>query len=327
MGLYDGKTVLPAAVQKAVDAGDDSALIEGLGELPLALYHRAAHDLLWRMNTRPQRSRSSLWGRFVAWFSAGKGAFRSPYSDLFHHSGYVREAALKRIAGPVPNAFFMVALVHRLNDWVPEVRAAATAALHRTGAPVTDPAIVVKALIFLLPRVRDWSRWGADMAPFDALLDQPGVAAGIAATLRDSVTGPSARLLRQALRRPAMDAHLPSLMREARQPAVRALALRVLAASEVAWDAGPPTIRQWIDKSMGLFRIVRRTEQRPVASPLDLAELIGTGAADKSAAVRLAAATALSLNYAKVPDGRAFAERLATDKSRAVRERAAFLLR
>lgn len=327
MGLYDGKTVLPAAVQKAVDAGDDSALIEGLGELSLAHYPRVAHELLWRMNTRPQRPRFFLWRRVVAWFSAGKRALRSPYSDLFHHSGYVREGALKRVAGPVPNAFFMVALVYRLNDWVPEVRAAAAAALHRTCAPVTDPAIVVQALLFLLPRVRDWSRWGDDMAPFDALLDQPGVAAGLAAALRDSVTGPSARLLRQALRRPVMDAHLPSLMREARQPAVRALALRIPAAGEVGWEVGPPTIRQWIDKSMGLFRFVRRTEQRPVAGRLDLSELIGTGAADRSAAVRLAAATALSLNYSEIPDGRAFAERLAMDKSRAVRERAAFLLR
>jgi hypothetical protein len=229
--------------------------------------------------------------------------------------------------GAGPHAFFIVALVYRLNDWVPEVRAAAAEALRRTTTPVTDPAIIVQALLFLLPRARNWSRWGDEMAPFDGLLDQPEIAACLSAALRDSLSGPSARLLRQALRRPAMDAHLPSLMREARQPAVRALALRVLAAGKVEWEAGPPTIRQWIDKSMGLFRVVRRTEERPVVSPFTLAELVDIGARDRSAAVRLAAATALSLNFANIPNGRAFAERLALDKSRAVRERAAFLLR
>jgi hypothetical protein len=327
MGRYDDRTVLPAAVREALDVGDDQAVIAGLGELPLGLFYRAAHELVWQVSGRARPRPASLWARFRAMMSGRKGLRRSPYPDLFHHSGYVREAALRRIVGPVPNAFFVVALVYRLNDWVPEVRIAAAEALRRASPPVTDPAIFVQALLFLLPRVRDWSRWGDELAPFDALLDRPEVAALLAASLRDSATGPSARLLRQALRRPVIDAHLPDLLRKARQPAVRALALRVLAAGEVGWEMGPPTIKQWIDKSLGRFRFVRRTETRAVASPFTRAELTGIGAADKSAAVRLAAATALSLNFAEIAEGRALAERLAADRNRVVRERAAFLLR
>src|SRR6218665_2975473 len=122
MGLYDDKTLLPAAAQRAIDAGDDRALIDALGTLPLAAYYWVAKELVWRTNWRAPKPRSSLWGRFRAWFSVERQVVRSPSPDLFHHSGYVREAALKRIDGPVPNAFFLVALVYRLNDWVPEVR-------------------------------------------------------------------------------------------------------------------------------------------------------------------------------------------------------------
>lgn len=303
---------------------DVRAVTEGLGALPLHLYDRVARELGWRFGRLGETRAKPAGFTFVAFWR--RPADIPAWFRLFDYSGYVREAALKELKGPAPNAFFIAALAFRLNDWVPEVRATAIEALRRTSR-YTDPAILAEALLFLLLRSRDWERWGDGTTPLDVLLDRPDVATILAAKAGASVIGPQAKILRQALRTPAMDIHLPELLHRARQPAVRALALRVLAEGRIEWDVGRPSVKQWIDKSMGHFRLVRRRMHRPVVSPFNLAELVQIGAGDKSAQVRLAAATMLSLNYADIPDGRALAERLAKDKSRAVSERAAFLLR
>lgn len=304
------------------EAGDVEIVVQGLGDMPLDLFDRIGRELRWRTGF-PGGFRPPL-RTFAFW-----RARRAPalvWLQLFHQSGYVREAALHQISGPAPNAFMAVALVYRLNDWVPQVRVAAGEAWLRV-ARATEPVVAVQALLFLLLRTRDWSRWGEEVGPAGAPLDRPEIAQGLASALADGRSGPLARVLRQALRSPGMDVHLPLLLRTAHQPAVRALALRMLAAGEVDWEVGPPTVKQWIDKSLGRFRFVRRRAARPIVSPFTLAELIAIGAQDKSGQVRLAAATALSLNYGEIIGGRALAEQLATDRNRAVRERAAFLLR
>lgn len=47
------------------------------------------------------------------------------YLYIFHREGRIREQALDRIHGPIPNEFLVAAIAWRLNDWVPNVRAAA----------------------------------------------------------------------------------------------------------------------------------------------------------------------------------------------------------
>src|SRR6187402_1518280 len=47
------------------------------------------------------------------------------YVFLFHRNGYLREAALHKLDGAMPSAFFFAAVAYRLNDWVQPVRQAA----------------------------------------------------------------------------------------------------------------------------------------------------------------------------------------------------------
>ena len=313
-------------------------VIAGLGELPLALFDRVVREVVWRGRLHRQpaviRETAGLWS--LARFGLrdrGRGQLdqleRKPdlaYLLLFHGDGHLRQAALERMSDPLPSPFFLVALVYRLNDWVPQVRAAAAAALARVGPATTVPAIS-EAMLFLLPRTDEWGRWLDQIAAFEALLARPDVAEMLADRIGTAITGPMARVLRHALRRPAMDAHLLRLAREGRQPAVRALALTVLTEGEARWPVGLRTEKKWIDKSMGRYVLVRQERTRPITHPIPIEELIEIGARDKAAPVRLAAATALARHFDAIPDGRRRAEALAEDKNRSVRERAAYLLR
>lgn len=322
--------------RRNVSPTDVDALVAGLGGVPLLTFDRTVREIFWGAGLYRQPARikpSAAWLGFFLGASGDTGhrdeLRRVPglaYPMLFHGDGYLREAGLRLLSGPLPNAFFLVALIHRLNDWVPEVRAAAAAALARVG-PATDVAVIAEAMVFLLPRTGDWGRWADRSAAYAGLLNRPDVAEAVATAIGSGVTGPMPRVLRHALRNPALDRHLPGLMREARQPAVRALALKVLTEGVVRWAFGPRTQKKWIDKSMGRFVNVRAQAERPLASPLPLRALIEIGERDKAAPVRLAAVTALARNYDEIPDARTLAEALAEDRSRAVRARAAYLLR
>lgn len=322
--------------RRNVSPADVDTLVAGLGAMPLPMFDRAAREIFWRAGLYRQPARIKPSASWLSFFP-GAGADTShrdalrrvpglAYPMLFHGDGYLREAGLTLLSGPLPNAFFLVALIHRLNDWVPEVRAAAAAALARAG-PSTDVAVIAEAMLFLLPRTGDWGRWADQSTALASLLNRPEVAEAVATAIGSGVTGPMPRVLRHALRSPILDRHLIGLLREARQPAVRALALKVLTEGVARWAFGPCTQKKWIDKSMGRFVNVRAEAERPLASALPLRALIEIGAGDKAAPVRLAAVTALARRYDEIPDARPLAESLAEDRSRAVRARAAYLLR
>ena len=48
-----------------------------------------------------------------------------PWLDLCHGDGYLREKALRSLREGAPNGFLLAMVLRRLNDWVPQVRAAA----------------------------------------------------------------------------------------------------------------------------------------------------------------------------------------------------------
>jgi len=64
-----------------------------------------------------------------------------PFLFLFHRNGFLRQAALDRISGPIPNAFLVAALAWRRNDWVNQVRASAQACMDRC-LPLTSPEVL-----------------------------------------------------------------------------------------------------------------------------------------------------------------------------------------
>lgn len=243
---------------------------------------------------------------------------------LFHRGGRLREAALRKVVDAPATGFFLVAIVYRLNDWVPQVRAAARACADRV-LPRTDPDIVAQALVFLLRRTPAWQRWGENRAVLDAALARPEVAGRLAATLRTARSGPYGRLLRHAGAWPALDGHLAGLARDAVLPAVRSGALRMLIEGQATWPVGFE--RQWVDKRYGISRRVPVLATRPIAAPEPVAALIAAGARDRSAAVRRVAADGLVRHRRGIAEVDALVETLTRDRNPSVRDRAAFILK
>ena len=88
-------------------------------------------------NYRPRPSRVGLWLRLRTDVSDAERLLLTPGLAslfIFHRNGRVREAALARLSGGLPNPFLFAAVAWRLNDWVPQVRAAAVCCARRVFA-------------------------------------------------------------------------------------------------------------------------------------------------------------------------------------------------
>jgi hypothetical protein len=243
---------------------------------------------------------------------------------LFHYDGYVREVALDAIARPPASPFMLAALAWRLNDWVKPVRQAAIRCAQRV-LPLTGDEIASVTARYLLDRRFAWGRWNEESDVLDLVLARAGVMAALATELREASTGPLPICLRQALRYPAIDAHLPHLAARAIQPAVRALAYKCLLNGEALWPSGYEW--QWIDKVYGLRRRVIKFDSRPVVRARPLAELMRDALRDKSPKVRVAAAAALSKVRSQLGNTDALVRELAQDRSAGVRLYADYMLR
>jgi hypothetical protein len=246
------------------------------------------------------------------------------YLYLFHWDGFVREAALDRLGGGVRSPFFFAAMACRLNDWADPVRSAAVRCAARM-FPETRAEVAVAAAMSLIGRTEEWGRWNEERLILDRAFDRADVADALAEILRTSLGGPMPRILRHALRRPAIDRHLLKLAREAAIPAVRAAALRALVEGRATWPGA--FAKKWTDKSHGLYSWRRTVEERPLERSLALEALTEVGASDRAAPVRQVAAEALVRHHASLANAEELLERLLRDKSPAVRRRADFVAR
>jgi len=243
---------------------------------------------------------------------------------LFDGNGYVREAALNSLNNPPRSPFFFAALAWRLNDWVRAVRQAAERCaervLHRTAADVA-----ATAALYLLGRRLAWGRWSDEAKALDKVFERKDVMAGIALRLTQQPTGPLATYLRQALRYPAIDEHLPRIASTAIQPSVRAVAYRCLISGKAAWTVGFEWA--WIDKVYGVRRRVPKLETREIQRTGQVADIIKEAIRDKSHVVRIVAADGLIAARSHLPDAQMLIVQLANDSSPAVRARADYMLR
>ena len=243
---------------------------------------------------------------------------------LFHGSGYLREAALKKIERTPPSAFYFAAIAYRLNDWVDEVRVAAKDCARRTFGK-TDARDIADAFVFLIDGVRSWQRWDAESAILEGALGRPDVLPLLVERFKTGNAGPLGTILRLSMKRPWFDANLRALATEARLPSVRAVALDALLGGRATWNEGFEW--QWIDKSMGLRRRVTSIGSREIPH-LDVeafAALLETGAKDRSPVVRKVAADHIIRNRqhpARV--GKALSI-LRSDSNAAVRTRIEFV--
>lgn len=246
--------------------------------------------------------------------------------DLSSWDGHVRERTLRTLTGPAPNSFFLSLAARRLNDWVPQVRAAARDTVPRL-AQTTDPEHVVDTLCSMLPA---WTSWGRaeqlDKQVMMELASMEGVASALKRRVVSSPAGPMAAVLSQALRIAVLDGHLTEIAGEAVQPAVRAKAYRTLLLGKAVWVDGRRW--QWTDVRYCLGRLNIILAERPLRDAPALLDVLNAAAADRSSIVRRVAAEALvremsSLGGAVVP----LASRFAADTSPAVAERGEFVLK
>ena len=164
----------------------------------------------WRHDRNPPRPVPLTVPAFDAWIAV--------WSD----DGHLREKALRRLAGGMPNAFFGALALRRLNDWVPEVRFVACQRL----PTMIERSRVDDAVEALWATLLHWQSWGrmADehRQAMEVFLGIERVALGLKNRVVSSATGPVAALLAKFGRLPELDGWLVEIARDAVQPAVRA---------------------------------------------------------------------------------------------------------
>ncbi|MEC4589423.1 MULTISPECIES: hypothetical protein [Nitrospirillum] len=252
------------------------------------------------------------------------------YLFLFHRDGHLRQAALDKIDQAPPGVFWIAAIAYRQNDWAPAVRAAARRCVVRVATHV-GPEGLADAAYFLLARVPTWGRWRLEphVHPENLFLVRPEMADALAHRIGRAVAGPAGSILRQALRQPYLDGHLPALAVGAVQPIVRMVALHTLIEGQAAWPEG--WSREMINKPFNIYRPVRLYATRPVVCPATKTCYLEQAARDRSVVVRRLAAATLAQALGR--EGAAWEEwepvlaRLERDSDRAIRDRIAFIRR
>jgi hypothetical protein len=238
--------------------------------------------------------------------------------------GHLRQAAILRLRDLPTGPAELVWIVHRLNDWVPQVRAVADTWL-TLRAPQIDPHLAAAALLILLPAAPGFTRWDRPQA-LDRLLAQPPVLDALARLLGTSTAPRLAPVLRRAMAAPGFDRHLPRLAEGAVQPALRAIACQALLTGQVRWVSGWRQV--WTDRSLGQSRLAEDVRTRaliptPLNTHVDPLTWLERAARDPAAQVRKVAGDHLPTLAPQDPARvAAVAQALSRDRNAAVRMRA-----
>jgi hypothetical protein len=245
---------------------------------------------------------------------------------IFHGDGWMREAALRAWAELPASPLEFAAIVYRLNDWVGPVREAASVCARRL-FPRTPTAIVATAAPHLFERMDRLMRWSTtERAVLEDTLYRPDVIETLVVSLMGRPRGRIGTVLRQLMRRSAIDEFLPQLARQAAVPVVRAIALEALALRRARWQAGHRY--EWVDRRYSIRRYVPVHAERPIVHSLDVTALLAAAAGDRAVVVRRTVGRALiEMRHKAAPELRQIGKRLAVDKVASVRDIAAFYLR
>ena len=248
-----------------------------------------------------------------------------PWLDYCSGDGYRRERALRASSEGAPNAFLFAIVLRRLNDWVPQVRAAA-----REYVPViaanTNPEHIMAALWLILPHLPTWQRLQADdLEVLTSLLAIEGVASRLGSKLMAVTAGPAALILGQVGRQPVLDKFLPTLSEQAVQPAVRAKAYRSQLEERMVWFEGRRWVWTDIRWCQGRYEPVLGERKIQVYRPF--LETLEKAARDNSPVVRRVAGEALITKLDSVgAEAIPIAEILSRDIYPSVAERGKFVL-
>jgi hypothetical protein len=282
----------------------------------LDAWERMIRTQLWTFEHKP----TSVWWKF----RKRRAGFAS-WLDLCSGDGFRRERIMRSLSGGAPNAFFLTLAVRRLNDWVPQVRAAAREHLPRL-AECSDPEHVVDALWHVLAHCGSWGRMeDADRQLLADLISVERVAIALGSRILVATAGPVTQILSQAGRAPALDHRLKEFANSAIQPSVRAKAYRCLLEGRMAWVVGRKW--RWTDLKWCKGRFEAVIEERAIAESVDFLACLRQALVDRSALVRRVAAEFLIKELRSIGnEAVSFAEQLASDRSAYVAERGCFAL-
>jgi hypothetical protein len=212
---------------------------------------------------------------------------------IFHGDGWIREAALRTLNSPLSRSIVAYGLMSRLNDWSPQVRAAASSAFDRC-LRTADPDVLAPAIWIVLRNGLGWGRWPDGYFAFvDKIMAHDGLVSVLANHVVGEKRGGNGAVFRAMCSSPAFDHFLLQIAGTAQQAHIRADALNFLAAGRALWPLG--TVRKvWVDKSMGKYRMVSEYGSRTLSISCDIAETLRVALDDRSVAVRKEALDALT---------------------------------
>ena len=302
--------------------------------------NKATIDLLTELTSRIDPADIAPFESYLRWKVASLQHTLSPQKSQFWSAqpdfptwmsvasanGYERENGILGIRSGAPNAIFLALLVRRLNDWVPQVRAAAEKKIVAI-AKDTDPHIVATVLCTMLSRWNSWRRWSnSEKHKLIELVELEQVSIAICERIKSSFSGPMALVLSQACRCEALDKELPAIAIEAVQPAVRAKAYRMLLEQKAIWLEGRKW--KWTDIRYSEGRYVPTLGERKLQISAPVCSTIENALKDQSVAVRRVGAEKFIQNL----DGfgsraEAIAIEIGSDKSNSVAERGRFAQR
>lgn len=204
---------------------------------------------------------------------------------LFHGDGFLREAALHRLSGPIRLPVVVYGLLERLNDWSPEVRSAAALAFDRC-FPVSDPEILLGPVWICLQNGRRWSRWngGYDRLIAAVLSHEPLNVLLLQRLLQDR-RGGTGTIFQALCRHPRFDPYLVQIATGAKLPALRAKVVDSISRGKAFWPLGTSR-KVWVDKPAGLYRLEPEFASRPLSLPLDALPVLTDAVRDPSIVVR-----------------------------------------
>lgn len=247
------------------------------------------------------------------------------WMDICNADGFRRERALRTLSGGAPNGFLLALVVRKLNDWVPQVRAAACDALPLI-AKASDPEFIVDVLFITLPYWDSWGRMGdIEREVLRKVILMEKVTEALKKRLLISSSGPVATIFVQAGRTTALDNFLAEIAETSVQPSLRAKAYRCQFESKFVWADG--LTWQWVDKVHGIRRSLPVLKERIISTTTPFIENLRMAITDRSPMVRRIAGEMLIKELDNIGD-EAFklANILASDTSQSVAERGRYAL-
>lgn len=300
--------------------GDMTALVNATSELELN------NIVYWERLIREEFENALNDSAPAKWKQGLKPKRELHWLDITSLNGYERENSLRSLSGGAPNAFFLVLVIRRLNDWVPQVRKATREVLPLIIENTNSKYVSEILSIVLL----NWDSWGRieeeDKQLLLHIISTEDLAIPLKSKLITSTSGPMPSLFSQLGRTPILDNYLNEIANDAIQPYVRAKAFRSLFEGRMTWVES----RKWqlIDKMYGKRKLIPIIGEREIKVQTPFIELLNRSAADRSAAVRQVSAEFVIRNIDSLGNkARAFAEKFATDKSTSVSEQGKFILK